>query len=159
MDMEETLGTVRSFDGVLVLAPDEGSGAPELAWGDVFVYHSPDGRVPTNVQPYATIVTKDYPDDRESDLDPEGRWRVNIHVGRARLAELAADEPGTHDPSEADVVLPHPVYGSLGWVAVVNPGQRTGALVLELLGEAHEAARRRAARRSVARPDGVSPGP
>lgn len=144
MSMEEVLRTVRSFDGVLELAPSAGSEYPEIAWGDHFFYYAPDGTVPPG-QPYATIVTKDYPDDVLSRLDGPGRWRLNVHVGRRRLRELT---PGaSRDPAEADVLVAHPLYGALGWVAVVNPGERTTAAVLDLLREAHAAARRRATRR------------
>jgi hypothetical protein len=45
------------------------------------------------------------------------------------------------------VFLPHPVYGSLGWVAVVNPGEHTTDAVLQLLRDAHHAARARVDRR------------
>nr|WP_243708416.1 DUF6194 family protein [Actinomadura sp. GC306] len=152
MSMEELLEAVRAFDGVHELAPAEGDGTPETVWGDHFFYYAPDGTVPARAQPYATIVTKDQPGDALSDLGPDGRWRVNIHVGRARYTELTGEDPGSgsaaRDFSAADVVLPHPVYGTLGWVAVVNPGERTGAAVVALLREAHEDARRRAARRA-----------
>ncbi|MFI6424836.1 DUF6194 family protein [Promicromonospora sp. NPDC050880] len=141
------LETVRALDGALVVAPTTGDpDVPELAWGDTFFYYAPDGRMPRNVQPYATIVTKDYPDDTASDLDPAGRLRVNIHVGRTALHELT--EPGAAPPDTADVLLPHPVYGSAGWVAVVNPGPSTTDTVLRLLREAHEAARARYERRA-----------
>ncbi|MFF1879573.1 DUF6194 family protein [Leifsonia sp. NPDC058230] len=152
MSMEQILDIIRSFDGVLELAPSAGSEFPEVAWGDHFFYYAPDGKVPQNVQPYATIVTKDYPDDRESDLDPDGRWRLNIHVGQERFTELTGEnprDPVAHDFSEADTIMPHPVYGPLGWVAVVNPGERTTATVVELLRAAHEDERRRVERRSA----------
>lgn len=151
MSMEQILETVTSFEGVLVLAPDEDSGFPEVAWGDFFFYYAPDGQIPHNVQPYATIVTKDYPDDVGSDLDPDGRWRVNIHVGKAKFTELTGESMRDFGPrnfAAADVFLPHPVYGSLGWIAVVNPGARTMPSVVELLHTAHEDARRRATRRT-----------
>ncbi|GAB3259334.1 DUF6194 family protein [Arthrobacter pigmenti] len=150
MSMEQILETVSSFDGVLVLAPKEGHGVPEIAWGDFFFYYAPDGQTPKNVQPYATIVTKNYPDDVESDLDPDGRWRVNIHVGKAKFTELTGENPRNFGPCDfaaADKIMPHPVYGSLGWVAVVNPGDRTLPSVVELLHAAHEEARRRFVRR------------
>ncbi|HEY3506587.1 MAG TPA: DUF6194 family protein [Actinocatenispora sp.] len=146
MSIQRILAAVRSLDGVLVLSPTDGDGSPELAWGDHFVYYAPDGTVPTNVQPYATIVTKNYPDDTASDLDRPGRWRLNIHVGRATSARLLGD--GVPAPADAtDVLLPHPVYGRLGWIAVVDPGERTLAGVLDLLADAHERAKVRAARR------------
>ena len=166
MDLEQSTGptidqiiaAVRDLDGALVVAPAAGDPTvPELAWGDAFFYYAPDGEMPRNVQPYGTIVTKNYPDDASSDLDPAGRWRVNVHVGRARAAELTgAVEPGAvapgpgepaTPPDTADVVLPHPVYGTAGWIAVVNPGPATADTVLRLLREAHDAARTRYARR------------
>ena len=63
MDLNEIVHAVRALDGVLVLAPDVGSDFPEISWGDFFFYYAPDGEVPLNTQPFATIVTKDYPDD------------------------------------------------------------------------------------------------
>lgn len=146
MSIQRILAAVRSLDGVLVLSPTDGDGSPELAWGDHFVYYAPDGAVPTNIQPYATIVTKNYPDDTASDLDRPGRWRLNIHVGRAAAQRLVGDGAGT-TADATDVLLPHPLYGRLGWVAVVDPGERTLPAVLDLLADAHERAKLRAARR------------
>ncbi|MEU6307520.1 DUF6194 family protein [Streptomyces chartreusis] len=149
--MEQIIAAVRGLDGALVLLPGPEGDFPELAWGDAFFYHAPDGRIPLNTQPYGTIVTKDYPDDTVCDLDPPDRWRVNIHVDRATFEELTGEEPrGTTRPRDytsTDTVLPHPVYGALGWLCVVNPGERTADTVLRLLRDAHEAARARAARR------------
>ncbi|MBJ8343088.1 DUF6194 family protein [Antrihabitans sp. YC2-6] len=144
MSMEQILEEVRSLEGVLVLAPAAGSSAPEIAWGDYFFYYAPDGEVPANMQPFATIVTKNYPGDTQSDLDPDGRWRVNINVGRARLAELTTGG----DFAEADVMRPHPVYAAAGWLAVVVPADRTSATVADLLRSAYDTQRRRVVGRS-----------
>lgn len=155
--MEQLLRTIRNFDGVLELAPTEGSVFPEIAWGDHFFYFAPDGKIPDRVQPYATIVTKDYPGDTLSNLDPAGRWRVNIHVGKARFTELTGEARRRAAPrnfSEADVILPHPVYGALGWIAVVNPSDQTTSTIVALLREAHENAKQRASRRARAHAPG-----
>jgi len=143
--MDEILAALRSFDGVLELAPVAGSEHPEISWGDHFFYYAPDGEVPTNRQPYATIVSKDYPDDASSQLSAPGRWRLNIHVGSSLLATLVS--PG--EPSDVDVFLPHPLYGDYGWVAVVNPGPATTARALDALRSAHEDDRRRVERRQA----------
>ncbi|MFK0255221.1 DUF6194 family protein [Streptomyces sp. NPDC090445] len=149
--MEQITATVRGFDGALVLVPGPGGGFPELAWGDAFFYYAPDGRVPHHVQPYGTIVTKDQPGDTASDLDPPGRWRVNVHVDRAAFRELTGEDPRSldrpRDHTAADSVMPHPVYGAVGWISVVNPGERTTGTVLRLLRSAHDAARARFERR------------
>jgi hypothetical protein len=149
MSMQQILDFARSFDGVLELAPAADSEYPEIAWGDHFFYFAPDGQLPPG-QPYATVITKDYPDDGLSKLDAADRWRVNIHVGSARFRELIGEDPdsiGPHDYSEADRVLPHPVYGSLSWVAIVNPGDTTLHLTEDLLRNAHGDAQHRYERR------------
>ena len=112
----------------------------------------PTVELPRNVQPYGTVVTKDYPDDIGSDLDPPDRWRVNVHVDSKSFVELVGEEPRSlsrpRDHAAADVVNPHPVYGALSWICVVNPGERTAATVLKLLQDAHGAARLRYERRA-----------
>jgi hypothetical protein len=148
LSIDQIIGTVQRLEGSLVVAPAVGDAAfPELAWGDAFFYYAPDGELPRTVQPYGTVVTKDYPDDTASDLDPAGRWRVNIHVDRGTFRELAEHGTGPVDHAAADVVLPHPVYGAAGWIAVVHPGPRTADTVLRLLRDAHDAARIRFERR------------
>lgn len=144
MEMHNIIGDVGALDGALVVAPARGDDTPELAWGDAFFYFAPDGRMPEHTQPYGTIITKNYPDDSSSGLDTPGRFRVNIHVGGERVAQLVDT---TAQPSDADVFVRHPLYGDAGWISVVNPAERTAAAVLALLGDAHHAARARAARR------------
>lgn len=153
MSMNDILEAVRRFDGVLELAPTAGSEYPEVAWGDHFLYFAPDGEIPQRVQPYATIITKDYPDDTLSRLSEPGRWRVNIHVGRRRFADLLGEDPTAADTdtdwdfAAADTLLPHPLYRGQGWVAIVAPGPNTGELALDLLAAAHADAARRWQRR------------
>lgn len=150
--MERVLEELRSLDGILELAPQPGSEHPAISWGDHFFYYAPDGRVPTNRQPYATIITKDYPDDAESRLAPPGRWRLNIHVGARVFSELLGVPPreiDVHaaDLSASDVFLPHPLYAPYGWVCIVNPGAATTDRALRLLEQAHADDRRRVVRR------------
>ncbi|WP_299056147.1 DUF6194 family protein [uncultured Nocardioides sp.] len=149
MSLERLLETVRALDGVLELAPTEGGPFPEIAWGDHFFYYAPDGEVPTREQPHTTVVTKDYPDDTLCDLDPPGRWRLNVHVGAATFTALTGedpgDEPGAWDWTATDVVLPHPVYRAQGWVSIVCPSPDGPAA--DLVRRAHDDARRRAERR------------
>jgi hypothetical protein len=145
MDMNEIVDVVSGFEGVLVVIPGAGSGSPEVAWGDAFFYYAPDGVMPERTQPYGTIVTKNYPDDAESELDEPGRFRVNIHVGRGRVSQIVN---GDASRSASDVFVSHPLYGTAGWVSVVNPSVSTSEQTISLLHDAHEAARARASRRS-----------
>ena len=138
MDMNEIVTTVAVWDGVLTLRPGPGDGSPEVSWGDVFLYVAPDGKLPSG-QPFATIVTKDYPGEPSAGLDRPGAFRANIDAGRSRGA-AAPDADQAVDASASDQLMPHPVYGELGWVAVVNPGDRTREQVMALLRAAHQAA-------------------
>lgn len=143
--MNRIVAAVGGFEGALVIVPGEGSGSPQSAWDEAFFFYAPDGAMPERTQPYGTIVTKDHPGDEESKLDEPGRFRVNIHVGRDRAAQIV--DHGA-SPADADVFVSHPVYGTVGWVSVVNPAASTSEQAISLLRDAHEAARARAARRS-----------
>ncbi|WP_378730129.1 DUF6194 family protein [Nocardia brasiliensis] len=153
MTIEEIIDFVGSLDGVLTISPEPGDSWPEIAWGDSFFYYSPDGVVPTRTQPFATIVTKDYDADRSSRLDRPDTFRVNIDAGKEAFIrwigrtprEAAAEDV---DYSVIDTVIPHPEYGTAGWLAVVNPGVRTGEPTRELLKMAYDRARSRYERRA-----------
>lgn len=138
MTIEEIADFVESLGKVLTLRPGPDDEAPEIAWEDLFFYYAPDGRVPRG-QPFATIVTKDYPGEPASGLG-NGIFRVNIDAGRR-------DQDPAEDPTRHDHVLPHPVYGHLGWVAIVQPAELAADPLLELLRDAYGAAERRWARR------------
>ncbi|MGQ4617528.1 DUF6194 family protein [Nocardia sp. R7R-8] len=151
MTIDEIIGFVCALDGVRALRPGPGDGSPEISWGDTFFYYSPDGAVPKATQPFATIVTKNYPGDESSGLDRPDAFRVNIAAGKEAFTHWTGHtprEPFTpDDPSAVDTVIPHPVYASAGWLAVINPGARTDEPTRVLLRTAYELARsRRAAR-------------
>lgn len=154
MTEEEIIRFVETLDGVLTLRPQADDGSPEISWGDTFFYYAPDGAVPTKGQPFATIVTKDYPDDERSRLGRPGAFRVNIAAGTeaftAWTGHAPRATPADTDPGADDTVFAHPLYGSLGWLAVVNPGARTAATVRELLNGAHRLACSRHERRGSA---------
>jgi hypothetical protein len=156
MTMDEIISFVAGLDDVLTLTPEPGDGTPEIAWGDTFFYYSPDGVVPQATQPFATIVTKDYPGDDKSELDRPEAFRVNVAAGKETFVRWTGRSPRdsaeyTDDPGASDVVIAHPVYGSLGWLAIKNPGERTEETLRELLHTAHQLARSRYERRASAK--------
>ena len=154
--MEEIISFVDGLDGVLTQRAQSGDGSPEIAWGDTFFYYAPDGVIPSATQPFATIVTKNYPGDETSRLERPDVFRVNMaagkeefitHVGwapRDAKPEADADAPS---PDALDAVIAHPVYGSLGWISVNNPGPATSPEVRRMLEQAHDLARARYLRR------------
>lgn len=151
MTIDEIIALVKSFDGALAVVAGPEDGSPEIAWGDAFFYYAPEGTMPKATQPFATIVTKNYPEDEQSRLDRPGLFRVNIGAGREAFVEWTGHQPGEPadhaDPSVTDTLIAHPVYGSLGWLAVLNPGPSTTQATSELLRLAYERARARYQRR------------
>lgn len=138
MTIHEITEFIESLQGVLTVKATSGDGSPEIVWGDLFFYYAPDGVAPPG-QPFATIVTKDYPGEPSSGLGA-GVFRVNVDARRR-------DQDLCQDPTEQDTVIPHPVYGHLGWVSVVHPGPGSLRALEVLLRDAHAAAQRRWHRR------------
>ena len=153
MTQAEIVELVSGWEHVLAFTPRPGDGTPEIAWGDTFFYYAPDGTMPQATQPFATIVTKNYPGDEVSQLDRDGVYRVNIHPAKKSFAQHS-DTGITHNQGDAaaalDRITEHPTYGSLGWLAVLNPGPETLAITRELLREAYELDRARHERRHPA---------
>lgn len=153
MDMSVIIDLVKEWEGSLVVSPGPGDGTPEIAWGDTFFYYAPDHVVPTTRQPFATIVTKDYPGDHHSRLHREGVYRVNIHPSRGSFSTWTKNN--TVRPDAMDIVFAHPVYGDAGWLAIINPGASTSRVVQSLLREAFDLDRVRFERRSLRKEKGV----
>ncbi|MHC1563640.1 DUF6194 family protein, partial [Actinomycetospora sp. C-140] len=136
------LGGMDADEIVTLLAAQPGTLIVE-ANGDVFAVHDPDGTYaerPRNG--WATLVTSDA-HDTASDLDRPGVFRLNLGLPRARQAEVldGRTDPAEHDLTARDVLMPHPVYGRLGWVCVLNP-ESTWPTVRGLIDEAHAHAAR-----------------
>ena len=150
MTLDDIVNLVGSFDGTVAQRPREGDGTPELAWGDVFFYYSPDGTIPTT-QPFATIVTKNYPGDELSQLHRPGAFRVNVVAAKQEFEKFLGVAPrdAAHAPQADtdDVIAAHPQYGTAGWLSVVNPSSRTETQIRALLESAYDVAKSRYERR------------
>lgn len=132
-----------TFAGVVVQVASREDGSPEIAWGDTFFFYDPGRDLPADRKfPFATIVVKDYGEfDCASDLNRPGVFRLNVGVSKQTFAALFGDaKPEDFDFTALDKVMPHPVYGKMHWVCVLNPGAETFEAVRPLLAEAYERA-------------------
>ncbi|MDB5338431.1 MAG: hypothetical protein JWN70_4050 [Planctomycetaceae bacterium] len=113
--------------------------------GDRFFFYDPgDGLPPDHMWPFATLVTSDF-NDTASNLNRPGVYRLNIGVSKQTFGSLfgsesnpadVGDESG-YDFTVLDQLMPHPVYGKMYWVCVLNPGTATFESVQRLLAEAY----------------------
>jgi hypothetical protein len=124
--------------------------------GSSFFFYNPDSNVPPDhMFPFVTLVTNDL-NDQFSNLNRPSVFRLNIGISKqtflplfgdpARLARMesateSGDNPGGYDFTALDQVMPHPVYGRMLWVCVLNPSEETfETKVRPLLAEAYEMA-------------------
>ncbi len=80
--------------------------------------------------------------DAASDLDRTGVYRLNIGIRRSTYLSLFPQENDQSPNFTAlDEVMPHPVYGSMFWICVLNPSVDTfRSTVQPLLEEAYQKA-------------------
>ena len=142
---QETLAQyiVDTFDGLDIVTAD----------GNAFYFYDPARSVPPDRrQPFATIVTNDLYD-QVSNLDRPGVYRLNVGVSRQTFQGLFGEQKPPADAAEAvergydlaalDTVLPHPDYGFMFWICVLNPSAETFEAVKPFLAESYERAVRR----------------
>jgi hypothetical protein len=102
------------------------------ASGDYYFFYDPE-----RMFPFATLVTGDR-HDQFSNLDRPGVFRLNVGVGKQTFQSLFPSPDAEYDFTALDRIMPHPVYGKMYWLCVLNPGATTFETVQKLLAEAYE---------------------
>lgn len=124
--------------------------------GSTFFFYNPISDTPPDHNfPIVTLVTSDIYD-QFSNLDRPQVYRLNVGISKATFQSLfgtrqTGDDVGKgYDFTALDQVMPHPVYGRMYWVCVLNPSQETfNSVVKPLLAEAYEMAVSKKAKRTV----------
>lgn len=121
-----------------------------------FYFYNPDPNVPPeHMFPFVTLMTNDI-NDQFSNLDRPSVFRLNIGVSKQTFRslfgepELPSDSRGApiegehtyaFDFTALDTLMPHPVYGRMYWVCILNPSAETFATKVQpLLAEAYDTA-------------------
>jgi hypothetical protein len=109
-----------------------------VASGGSFFFYDPGKNLPKDHRfPFATLVSGDEYD-QFSNLNRPGVFRLNVGVSKQTFQSLFGPSE-SHDFAAIDRIMPHPVYGKMYWVCVLNP-DTTFEKVKPLLAEAFEAA-------------------
>lgn len=131
---------------------------PTLAWGETSFFYNPGRRLPRGIY-FTTLKFADGVNDRASNLQREGVFRLNIGISKHSYRSLFGSQPARptaggivdtgHDFTVLDQLLPHPVYGWMSWVSVLNPSAATFEKVKPLLAEAYDLAVGKFAKRAA----------
>lgn len=123
--------------------------APTSSWGETSLFYNPDGVLPHGVY-FATLKEQDGANDKASSLDRPGVFRLSFGLPAGRYEALFGPRPARpakgccvatgHDFTAIDELMPHPVYGWMGWVQILSPSRRTFTEIQPLLSAAYEAA-------------------
>ena len=103
---------------------------PLDSWGEKSFFLNP-GRQLKRGTYFATLKEKDGENDKASFLDRDDIFRLNMGVTKDCYLSLFSNIPkrpskgcfieGGYDFQKLDTILPHPVYGWMGWICVLNP--------------------------------------
>jgi hypothetical protein len=112
------------------------------AWGERSIFYNPGLLLPRGVY-FATVKEKDGENDKASHLDRPAVFRFNVGTTKPLFRERFGPPParpgkggvvdGPWDFTAADTITPHPVYGWMSWVAVLNPSCATLSAMSEIV--------------------------
>lgn len=129
---------------------------PVSAWGETSLFYNPHNLFERGTY-CVTFKEKDGANDSASALNREEvRFRMNFKVGRdtflrrfretslpkrpAKGQIIQLHSGSAYDPTVLDTLIPHPVYGWMGWVSIINPSADSIREILEagLLDESYQ---------------------
>lgn len=121
-------------------------------WGERGLFYNPARQLPKGVY-LLTFKEKDGPHDQASALHRGGLYRLNLGISKPSFIRLFGGIPARppanhivdtgHNFQQLDVVLPHPVYGWMAWISVINPSHKTFEQLKPLITEAYQLAQKK----------------
>jgi hypothetical protein len=122
---------------------------PKSSWGETSLFYNPGKLLPNGVY-FCTIKEKNGDNDKASNLDREGLYRLSIGVSKESYESLFGTRPKRpskggiidteHDFTECNILIPHPIYGWMSWVQILNPTETVFSELLPLIKGAHSSA-------------------
>ncbi len=117
------------------------------SWGEKGIFYNP-GYVLKRGVYVVTVKEKDGDNDKASNLNRDGIFRVNIGLRKPTFQKMFGKIPSrpsaggvvemNYDFTALDTILPHPVYAWMGWISVLNPSPQTFEQMKPLIQEAYE---------------------
>ena len=122
---------------------------PKDKWGETSFFYNPDGSRPHGIY-FATIKQKNGDNDKASALDREGVYRLNFGISENSFLKLFSVKParpakgqiieGNYDFIALNRITPHPVYGWMKWVSILNPDAKKFESLKPMIEESYKLA-------------------
>lgn len=119
-------------------------------WGEKGLFYNPKNLLPKGVY-LLTFKEKDGPNDKASNVNRDGVYRLNLGISKPAFINLFDEIPKRpaagqivdtgHDFQALNKIMPHPVYGWMAWVGVLNPSAATFEKLKPLINESIEMAK------------------
>lgn len=113
---------LKTFDGL----------RPKQSWGETSFFYNPDGSSPHGTY-FFTIKEKNGDNDKASELDRSGIFRLNFGISKDSFLSIFECVPkrpekskiinGNFDFTAMNILTPHPIYGWMRWLAILNPDE------------------------------------
>lgn len=118
-------------------------------WGEVGLFYNPEMKLKKGVY-VVTFKESDGANDTSSNLDRKDIYRLNIGISKNTFIDLFGYLPQRpkaggvidmdYDFTELDVIMPHPVYGWMSWICVLNPSKSTYSKLQLFIAEGYKLA-------------------
>ncbi len=113
-------------------------------WGETGLFYNPELKLKKGIY-LLTIKEKDGENDSSSNLNRENHFRLNIGISKPTFIKMFGRIPARpsaggiinmdYDFSAVDKIIPHPVYGWMSWICVINPSSETFKTLIPLIDE------------------------
>ena len=116
------------------------------SWGESSFFYNLNDRLPRGTY-FCTLKEKDGDNDKGSDINRVDVYRFNFGLPEKQFVELFGEKPkrpekgqtieGPWDFTALNILMPHPIYGWMGWVAILNPTHESFSRIKPLLSLAY----------------------
>ena len=127
---------LENFEGVV----------PKSTWGETSFFYNQNKVLPNGVY-FCTIKEKDGDNDKASNLNRDNIFRFSIGISKQsfnNLFNIKFKRPlkgktieGNFDFTKTNIITPHPIYGWMSWISVLNPSEECFCEIKDFLEESH----------------------
>jgi hypothetical protein len=121
-------------------------------WGETSLFFNPEKKSPNGAY-FLTLKERDGENDKASELDREGIFRVSFGISPTTYESIFGPKPPRpakggvvqtgHDFTENNHLMPHPIYAWMNWVQILNPSTKTWESMQDLIEESYQLSKTR----------------